>query len=297
MKHLISMSDLSAQEINYILNKADQLKYEQQNGIESHCLKNQNLGMIFEKASTRTRVSFEVGINQLGGKGLFLSSNDLQLARGESIKDTSIVLSSYLDLIMIRTFKQAMIEEMALYSKVPVINGLSNEEHPMQILTDLLTIKEIKKSFENITIAYIGDGNNMANSLIIACHTLGINLNIATPLDYKPAITLPYNYFESPEQAVKDVDVIMVDVFTSMGDEASANARNIAFQGYQLNSELLSLAHDDAIVLHCLPAHLDEEISSEVFNQFQDVIYEEAANRLHIAKAVMIFLSEHAKDF
>ena len=302
-KDLLRMDDLSKDEILDILNLADQLKYEQKHGIEHHLLKGKSLGMIFEKASTRTRVSFEVGMYQLGGHPLFLSSKDLQIGRGDPIQDTARVLSRYLDGIMIRTFSQKGIEVLAECSSIPIINGLTDDEHPCQILADLMTIRERKLILEGLNVAYIGDGNNMCNSLIIGCLTLGMNVSIANPIGYKPpkyyiekGISLAeengvsFKMTEDPSEAIKNADVIITDVWASMGQEDESKKRQIAFKGYQVNSELMQLANDDAIVLHCLPAHREEEITEEVLEAHADVIFEEAENRLHAQKAILVKL-------
>ena len=303
-KDLLKMEDLSKDDILEILNLADQLKYEQKHGIDHPHLKGKSLGMIFEKASTRTRVSFEVGMSQLGGNPLFLSSNDLQIGRGEPVIDTARVLSRYLDLIMIRTFDQAEVEMLANCSSIPVINGLTDDEHPCQVLADLMTIRENKKILEGLTVAYIGDGNNMAQSLLVGCLTCGMNFKMATPEDYRPKQhylnlgskiadenQIKFIVTDSPSVAAKDADVIITDVWASMGQESEAEKRKIAFKGYQVNSEIMSLAHEDAIVLHCLPAHREEEITTEIFEEHASTIFEEAENRLHAQKAVMVKLA------
>ena len=302
-KDLLRMDNLSKDEILDILNLADQLKYEQKHGIEHHLLKGKSLGMIFEKASTRTRVSFEVGMYQLGGHPLFLSSKDLQIGRGEPIQDTARVLSRYLDGIMIRTFSQKGIETLAECSSIPIINGLTDDEHPCQILADLMTIREKKLILEGLKVAYIGDGNNMCNSLIVGCLTLGMNVAIANPIGYKPpkyyiekGISLAkengvsFEMTENPAEAIKNADVIITDVWASMGQEDEAKKRQIAFKGYQVNSEVMKLANNDAIVLHCLPAHREEEITEEILEAHADTIFEEAENRLHAQKAVLVKL-------
>ena len=302
-KDLLRMDNLSKDEILDILNLADQLKYEQKHGIEHHLLKGKSLGMIFEKASTRTRVSFEVGMYQLGGHPIFLSSKDLQIGRGEPIQDTARVLSRYLDGIMIRTFSQKGIETLAECSSIPIINGLTDDEHPCQVLADLMTIREKKLILEGLKVAYIGDGNNMCNSLIVGCLTLGMNVAIANPIGYKPhkyyiekGISLAkengvsFEMTENPAEAIKNADVIITDVWASMGQEDEAKKRQIAFKGYQVNSEVMKLANNDAIVLHCLPAHREEEITEEILEAHADTIFEEAENRLHAQKAVLVKL-------
>ena len=302
-KDLLRMDNLSKEEILDILNLADQLKYENKHGIEHHLLKGKSLGMIFEKASTRTRVSFEVGMYELGGYPLFLSSKDLQIGRGEPIQDTARVLSRYLDGIMIRTFSQKGVETLAEVSSIPIINGLTDDEHPCQVLADLMTIREKKLILEGLKVAYIGDGNNMCNSLLVGCLTLGMHISIANPEGYKPpayyvnkgnelAIKNSVSFFmtKSPEEAVKDADVVITDVWASMGQEKEAAERMKAFKGYQVNKQLMSLAKNDAIVLHCLPAHREEEITEEILEAHADTIFEEAENRLHAQKAILVKL-------
>lgn len=302
-KDLLRMDNLSKEEILDILNLADQLKYENKHGIEHHLLKGKSLGMIFEKASTRTRVSFEVGMYELGGHPLFLSSKDLQIGRGEPIQDTARVLSRYLDGIMIRTFSQKGVETLAEVSSIPIINGLTDDEHPCQVLADLMTIREKKLILEGLKVAYIGDGNNMCNSLLVGCLTLGMHISIANPEGYKPpayyvnkgnelAIKNGVSFFmtKSPEEAVKDADVVITDVWASMGQEKEAAERMKAFKNYQVNKELMSLAKEDAIVLHCLPAHREEEITEEILEAHADTIFEEAENRLHAQKAILVKL-------
>ena len=302
-KDLLRMDNLSKEEILDILNLADQLKYENKHGIEHHLLKGKSLGMIFEKASTRIIVSFEVGMYELGGHPLFLSSKDLQIGRGEPIQDTARVLSRYLDGIMIRTFSQKGVETLAEVSSIPIINGLTDDEHPCQVLADLMTIREKKLILEGLKVAYIGDGNNMCNSLLVGCLTLGMHISIANPEGYKPpayyvnkgnelAIKNGVSFFmtESPEEAVKDADVVITDVWASMGQEKEAAERMKAFKGYQVNKQLMSLAKNDAIVLHCLPAHREEEITEEILEAHADTIFEEAENRLHAQKAILVKL-------
>lgn len=297
MKHLLKMLDLSKEEIIEILNLADQLKYENKNGIEHHHLKGKTLGMIFQKSSTRTRVSFETGMYQLGGNPLFLSASDLQIGRGEPVQDTARVLSRYIDGIMIRTFEQKEVEDLAEYGSIPVINGLTDFCHPCQILADLMTIREIKGRLEGIKMCYIGDGNNMANSLIVGCLKVGMSVSIACPNDYQPdpevlkfAEDFGDKFFmtDKPLEAAKGCDVLFTDVWTSMGEEAETEKRKIAFDGYQINDEIMAQANPDAMVQHCLPAHRGEEITEKVFEAHADEIFEEAENRLHAQKAVMV---------
>lgn len=291
------MLDLSKDEIIDILNLADQLKYENKNGIEHKVLKGKTLGMIFQKSSTRTRVSFETGMYQLGGQALFLSNRDLQIGRGEPIQDTARVLSRYLDGIMIRTFEQAEVEGLANYGSIPIINGLTDFCHPCQVLADLMTIREYKGQFEGLKMCYIGDGNNMANSLIVGGLKVGMSVSVACPEGYQPdpevlEFTKEYgdkfSMTDIPLEAAKDADVIFTDVWTSMGEEAETEQRKIAFKGYQVNDEIMAVAKSDAMVQHCLPAHREEEITEKVFEAHADEIFDEAENRLHAQKAVMV---------
>lgn len=299
MKHLLKMLDLSKEEIFDILNLADKLKTENKNKIEHHILKGKTLGMIFQKSSTRTRVSFEVGMYQLGGSALFLSSNDLQIGRGEPVQDTARVLSRYLDGIMIRTFAQKEVEDLAKYGSIPIINGLTDFAHPCQVLADLMTIKEFKGKFDGLKMCFIGCGNNMANSLIVGGLKMGMKVSIACPNDYKPDgevinFTKEYkdNFFitENIMEAAKDSDVLFTDVWASMGQESEAEKRKKIFKGYQINDEVMALAKPDAIVQHCLPAHRDEEITEKIFEEHAKEIFEEAENRLHVQKAIMVKL-------
>lgn len=292
------MMDLSSEEIIEILNLADQLKYEQKHGIPHNHLKGKTLGMIFEKASTRTRVSFETGMYQLGGYPLFLSSNEMQIGRGEPVEDTARVLSRYLDGIMIRTFKQEEVEKLAEYGNIPIINGLTDYCHPCQVLADLLTVREYKNKLDGLNMCYIGDGNNMANSLIVGCLKVGMNVSVACPDGYHPDKTVldftkDYSNFtltNDPKKAAEGADVLFTDVWASMGQESEAEKRRIAFKGYQINDGIMSSAHGDAMVLHCLPAHREEEITAKVFEEHANEIFDEAENRLHAQKAVMVKL-------
>ncbi|MCL2634360.1 MAG: ornithine carbamoyltransferase [Oscillospiraceae bacterium] len=298
MKHLLKLLDLTSDEIIEILNLADQLKYEQKHGIPHLLLKGKTLGMIFEKASTRTRVSFEAGIYQLGGQGLFLSSQELQMGRGEPIQDTARVLSRYLDGIMIRTYKQDDVEKLAQFGEIPVINGLTDFAHPCQVLADLMTIREYKNKLEGLKLCWIGDGHNMANSLTVGCLKVGMDVSLACPAGFHPAeevlqFAKDYDNFElvsEPTIAAKDADVLVTDVWASMGQEEEMEKRRVAFKGYQINDELLKLAKPDAIVMHCLPAHREEEITTAVLEAHANVIFDEAENRLHAQKAVMVKL-------
>lgn len=299
MKHLLKLLDLSTEEIIDILNLADQLKYELKHGIPHPHLKGKTLGMIFQKASTRTRVSFETGMYQLGGYPLFLSSNDLQIGRGEPVQDTARVLSRYLDGIMIRTFEQSEVENLAEFGNIPIINGLTDFCHPCQVLADLMTIREFKGSFDGLKMCFIGDGNNMANSLIVGGLKVGMSVSIACPDDYQPPKEIlefaaqygdKFQMTNSPMEAAKGADVLYTDVWASMGQEGEAEKRKKAFAGYQINDELMAVANSEAMVLHCLPAHREEEITNKVFEEHANEIFEEAENRLHAQKAVMVKL-------
>lgn len=302
MKHLLKLLDLSRAEIISLLNLADQLKYEQKHGIQHHRLQGKTLGMIFQKSSTRTRVSFETGMYQLGGSALFLSSHDLQIGRGEPIQDTARVLSRYLDGIMIRTFEQKEVEDLAEYGSIPIINGLTDFCHPCQVLADLMTIREFKGSFDSLKMCYIGDGNNMANSLIVGGLKVGMTVSAACPKGFEPdaevleftkeygdKFTLTTDVVEAAYQA----DVLVTDVWASMGQENEKAEREKVFKGiYQINDHVVSVAKPDAMVLHCLPAHREEEITAKVFEEHAEEIFEEAENRLHAQKAVMVRLME-----
>ncbi|MCH5350014.1 MAG: ornithine carbamoyltransferase [Oscillospiraceae bacterium] len=298
MKHLLKMLDLSKEEIIDILNLADQLKYELKHNIPHPHLKGKTLGMIFQKASTRTRVSFETGMYQLGGYPLFLSANDLQIGRGEPVQDTARVLSRYLDGIMIRTFEQKEVEDLAEFGGIPVINGLTDFCHPCQVLADLMTIREFKNQFDGLKMCFIGDGNNMANSLIVGGLKVGMSVSVACPDGYHPDkqvldFAKQYDCFEltdSPAKAAENADIVITDVWASMGQEEEAEKRRIAFKGYQVNDEIMAVAKSDAMVQHCLPAHREEEITEKVFEAHANEIFEEAENRLHAQKAVMVKL-------
>lgn len=298
MKHLLKMLDLSQEEIIDILNLADQLKYELKHGIPHPHLKGKTLGMIFQKASTRTRVSFETGMYQLGGYPLFLSSSDLQIGRGEPVQDTARVLSRYLDGIMIRTFAQKEVDDLAEYGNIPIINGLTDFSHPCQVLADLMTIREFKGSFDGLKMCYIGDGNNMANSLIVGCLKVGMAVSCATPDNYRPDKEVMdfaekfdnFTITNDPKKAAENADVLITDVWASMGQEGEAQERRKAFAGYQINDDIVAAANKDALVMHCLPAHREEEITAKVFEEHAKEIFEEAENRLHAQKAVMVKL-------
>ena len=298
MKHLLKLSDLSESEIIDILNLADQLKYEKKHNISHEYLKGKSLGMIFQKSSTRTRVSFETGMYQLGGQALFLSNRVLKMGRGEPVEDTAKVLSRYLDGIMIRTFEQKEVEDLAKYGSIPIINGLTDYAHPCQVLADLMTIREYKGEFDNLKLTFVGDGNNMANSLIVGCLKVGMSVAIACPKTHLPdsgVLEFAKSYgdkfliTDDVLQACNDADVLYTDVWASMGQEGEAQERKKAFAGYQINEKTLAVAKKDAMVLHCLPAHRGEEITAEVIDNHQE-IFDEAENRLHAQKAVLVKL-------
>ena len=299
-RHFLRLRDYTKQELDGLLELAAELKLKQKNGIEHQLLKGKTLAMIFEKASTRTRISFEVGIFQLGGHGLFISSANSQMGRGEPIKDSARVMSRYCDGVMIRTFGQEIVDEFAQYSSVPVINGLTDLYHPCQILADLQTVIEHKRGYQGLKFAWIGDGNNMANTWIEAAAILGFDLALACPQGYHPdrevwewaqthgasSITIA----EDPHEAVRDAHVINTDVWASMGQESEQKQRELAFQGYCVDDRLMALADSESIVLHCLPAHRGEEISDSVIEGPRSAVWDEAENRLHIQKAIMATL-------
>ena len=303
MKHLLKLMDLGAKEITDLLNLADQLKFERKNGIEHPHLKGKTLGMIFTKASTRTRVSFEVGMYQLGGNALFLSGADMQIGRGEPAEDTARVLSKYLDGIMIRTFKQEEVEKLAAFGTIPVINGLTDYCHPCQVLADLMTIREFLGSFRGKKVCYVGDGNNMANSLIAGCIKMGMDIAIACPKGYEPDPELIKWGYEQGKLTITDdikaaaenASVMYTDVWASMGQEAEREKRMKDFEGFCIDSTLMKYAAKNAIVLHCLPAHRGEEISAEILEAHAKEIFEQAENRLHAQKAVMVELMADKK--
>lgn len=298
MKHLLKMLDLSSQEITEILDLADQLKYEKKHDIAHPRLAGKTLGMIFEKASTRTRVSFEVGMYQLGGLPIFLSSKDMQIGRGEPVQDTARVLSRYLDGIMIRTFKQSEVEALANFGTIPIINGLTDLSHPCQVLADLMTIREKHGSLDGLKMCFIGDGNNMMNSLIVGGLKMKMEVSVACPQGYRPAAEVldfaqaypAFSMTTDPKEAAVGADVVITDVWASMGQEDEAAKRRKAFEGFQINEEVMAKAKKDAMVLHCLPAHRGEEITADVFEKHSTEIFEEAENRLHAQKAVMVKL-------
>lgn len=299
MNHLLKLLDLSGEEIISILDLADQLKYEKKHGIAHPHLAGKTLGMIFQKSSTRTRVSFETGMYQLGGHALFLSGKEMQIGRGEPVQDTARVLSRYLDGIMIRTFEQKEVEDLANYGSIPVINGLTDFCHPCQVLADLMTIREKFGGFSGLKMCYIGDGNNMANSLIVGGLKVGMNVSVATPEEYEPAAKVmefakgygeKFSIERDPYLAAAGADVVITDTWASMGQESEKEARAKAFKGYQVNSQLMVAANPGAMVQHCLPAYRGQEITDEIFEAHADEIFEEAENRLHAQKAVLVKL-------
>lgn len=302
LRHFLTLKDFTKEEILEIITLAEQIKTETKRKEFVPYLENQTLAMIFEKSSTRTRVSFEVGIYQLGGIGLFLSKNDLQLGRGEPMKDTARVVSRMCDMVMIRTFEQAKLEEFAAYSKVPVINGLTNEYHPVQLMADYLTMREFGKA-ENPVVAYVGDGNNMAHSWLMLASKLGFTLRIATPKGYEPAKNVvedalrfakesgaKIEFTNDPKEAVVNADVVTTDTWISMGQEDEKEKRLKDFQGYMVDKQMMALAKSDAIFLHCLPAYRGYEVSEEIFEAHAEEIFTEAENRLHAQKGVMVWL-------
>jgi ornithine carbamoyltransferase len=302
-KDLISILDLSREEIESILNVSDMIRHKHKNREMFFPLLGKSLGMIFTKSSTRTRVSFEIGMFQLGGAALYLNPTDTQIGRGETIADTARVLSRYVDGIMIRTYKHSDVLEFGQYASVPVINGLTDDEHPCQIIADLLTIKDKKKTLKGLKVAYIGDGNNVCNSWLYAAPKADMHMAVASPKGYMPAKNVVDKakelalagktqvlITESPEEAAKDADVIYTDVWASMGQEAESEKRKKEFARYQVNAELLKKAKKDCIVMHCLPAHRGEEISAEVMDGPQSVVFDQAENRLHAQKAILSLL-------
>ena len=297
MKHLLKLMDWSTEEILDCLDLADKLKAEKKAGIKHHILEGKTLGMIFEKSSTRTRVSFEVGMYDLGGQALFLSSKDLQIGRGEPVQDTARVLSRFLDGIMIRTFDQQEVEDLAKYGSIPIINGLTDFCHPCKVLADLQTIREHKgKDLKGKKLCYIGDGNNMANSLIVGCIKVGMKVAIACPKGYEPDDSVVAWAKENGDllvtedilEAAKGADVLYTDVWASMGQESEAKKRQKIFKSYQINDEAVAVSNDGVMVLHCLPAHRGEEITDKVLEEHAAEIFDEAENRLHAQKAVLV---------
>jgi len=299
-KDLLSIYDLDAADFSDIFTRAQLLKNLLRRCIAHESLRGKTLGMLFDKSSTRTRLSFEAGIHQLGGAGIFLSRRDIQLGRGEPLSDTARIMSRYIDGIMIRTYDQAMVEEFARHAAIPVINGLTDLLHPCQVLSDLFTIIEKKGGYEGLKIAYVGDGNNMTNSWINAAARLPFRLSMACPEGYDPDASIlkrgigeakeGIELLRSPGDAVLGADVIYTDVWASMGQEDEAEERRVAFRGYQVDEKLLRRAKDDAIVMHCLPAHRGEEIAAAVIDGPRSVVIDQAENRLHVQKAIMEIL-------
>ncbi|WP_461177333.1 ornithine carbamoyltransferase [Virgibacillus ainsalahensis] len=302
-RDFLTLADFTKEELSYLLELAHHLKKQHKLGKNEQPLKGKTLGMIFEKSSTRTRVSFESGIYQLGGMGLFLNSNDLQIGRGEPISDTAKILSGYLDGIMIRTFSQNMVEELAENAHIPIINGLTDMYHPCQVMADMQTIQEVKGGLNGVKVAYIGDGNNMAHSLMLGSAIMGMDISIAAPDGYQPDIGVTQKAEQlakssgskvevttNPQEAAEQADVIYTDVWASMGQEEEQALREEKFAGFQVNEELCSFAKSDAVVLHCLPAHRGEEITAEVLDGKQSVVFQQAENRLHAQKALMAVL-------
>lgn len=302
-RHLLTLADFTKEEIMQIIHDAIKLKDMQKKGETHHYLKGKTLAMIFEKLSTRTRVSFEVGMFQLGGHALFLGKNDLQMGRGEKVEDTAKVLSRFVDGIMIRAYSHDAVVELADNSSVPVINGLTDDYHPCQVLADLMTLYETKGSLEGRKLAYVGDGNNMTHSLMIGCAKLGVSCSIASPKGYEPKKSIVEKAQEfaketganivitnDPKEAVKDADAIYTDVWTSMGWEEEQEERLKAFDQFQVNSDLMAEADENSVFLHCLPAHRGEEVSADVIDGPQSLVFEEAENRLHVQKALMVAL-------
>jgi len=302
MKHFIDLhEDVGIEELNYLLDIAADMKAKVKTGVEHHYLKGKSLAMIFTKSSTRTRVSFEVGMYQLGGQALFLSNNDIQIGRGETIHDTAKVLSGMVDGIMIRTFAHQDVVDLAKYGSIPVINGLTDDQHPTQMIADLLTIKEVKGDLKGLKLAYIGDGNNVANSLLQACAKAGMDVSIASPKDY----TCPQKYVDQaledakitgskvvlttdPYEAAKDADVLYADTWTSMGQEEEKAKRVAIFKDYQINKELFEVADKDAMFLHCLPAYRGYEVTEDIIDGPRSYVFQEAENRLHAHKAILV---------
>lgn len=304
MQNLLKMLDLSGEEIIEILNLADQLKYEQKHGMPHPHLAGKTLGMLFRKASTRTRVSFEVGMVQLGGHPLILNAEDLQIRRGEPVQDTARVLSRYLDALMIRTFDQQEAEDFAAHGSIPVINALTDFAHPCQVLADLMTIREYRGKLDGLKLCYIGNGNNVANSLVVGGLKTGMTVAAATPEAFRPApavlefasgYTDRFTLTTDSREAVREADVVVTDAWISMGGEADAEGNRAAFQGFQVNAGLMTLAKPEAMVLHCLPARREEEITEEVFEAHAKEIFDEAENRLHAQKAVLVKLMKYSQ--
>lgn len=304
MRHFLSIKDFTKDELLEMIELAQKIKTQTKRKEFVPYLENQTLGMIFEKSSTRTRVSFETGIYQLGGIGLFLSSNDIQLGRGEPLKDTARVMSRMVDMVMIRTFEQSRLDEFAAYSKVPVINGLSNEYHPVQIMTDYFTLLEIGKT--NPVVAYVGDGNNITHSWLMLAAKLGLDMRVATPKGYECDSNIvsiaqgfalesgaKLEFYNDPNLAVQNADVIITDTWVSMGQESEKESRVKAFTGYMVDSAMMNKAKSDAVLMHCLPVYRGYEVSEEIFEKFENVVFLEAENRLHMQKGIMVWLDQN----
>ena len=302
-KSLLEINHLTLEEVYQIFDLSSSLKQKRLTGEPHRVLEGKKLGMIFSKPSTRTRVSFEVGIYELGGYGMFFNQNDLQLKKSESISDTAKVLSRYLDGIMIRTFDHQDVVDLAKYGSIPVINGLTDLHHPCQVLTDLFTVLEKKRTLRGLKLAYIGDGNNMAHSLLHGCSKVGMDISIASPSGYKPLdfvvneskanakyMGSKIEIFDKPIDAVKNADIIYTDVWASMGQEKEADDRKKKFAGFQVNTEMVKHAKEDYLFMHCLPAHRGEEVTDEICDSSNSVIFDEAENRLHVQKAIMALL-------
>ena len=299
MKHFLRFADLDKDELDYLFNLTTEVKTAFKNLKKRETLQDRHLVMIFEKSSTRTRLAFELGMNQLGGSAVYLNTKDSQLGRGEPILDSARVISRMCDLVMIRTFEQEMIETFAKHSSVPIINGLTNQHHPCQVLADVFTFIEKKGSIQGATVAWIGDANNMCNSWIEAANVLGFNLNISSPPDYAPDILSTsenVKFFSVPQEAVEKADLVTTDVWASMGFEEESKSREQAFKDWQVDESLMALTSKDSLFMHCLPAHRGEEVSAEVIDGIQSVVWDEAENRLHVQKALMEFLLLGALD-
>ncbi|PCI49706.1 MAG: ornithine carbamoyltransferase [Moraxellaceae bacterium] len=301
IRHFLTLKDLSTAELEQIIQRGVELKDLHRKKQIFEPFKNQVLGMIFEKSSTRTRVSFEAGMVQLGGAAIFLSSRDTQLGRGEPIEDSARVLSRMVDIIMIRTYKQSVLDRFSEYSQVPVINALTDTYHPCQLLADMQTYYEMRGSIKGKTVTWIGDGNNMCNSYINAAAQFDFNLNIATPKGYEPLEALVKQHGEritikqTPEEAVRNSDLVVTDVWASMGQESEIQDRAKIFRAYQISPQMMDLAHKDALFMHCLPAHRHEEVSEDMLDDPRSVVWDEAENRLHVQKALIEFLLTHSQ--
>ncbi len=299
-KNLLKMLDLSRSDIEKILDMADQMKFNQSHNLPHRYLEGKTVVMVFKKNSTRTRVSFETGIYQLGGHGIYLAGRESQIVRGEVMEDTARTLSRYCDAVVIRTYSQAEVETLASFAKIPVINGMTDFSHPCQVLADLMTVREHFARLEGLNACFIGDGDNMCNSLIVGCLKCGINIRVACPEGYEPAPEVldfaatvtdaSFTLTHSPMEAAEGADVVFTDVWVSQGKEEESEQRHAAFAGFQVNAELMTLTHPDCMVQHCLPAHKGEEITTEVFESHADEIFEETENRLHVQKAILYLL-------